>query len=214
MAARQPLKAGWVSEGIAMCSPLSDDDLHADAVRLLEQATLGPTEPAVNEAKAKGAAAWIDGQLKLNVTRYTQYPYWKPPADARACIDDMTPPVTPQKACWTHHWSQRPVAFEFFRQARTAPDQLRLRMAHAWHQIFVINLNGGIAGTYAHAEFQQRLRDHAFGTFENLLLKYALSPQLGMFQNWVSTSPSTTASGPTRTSRASCCSSSRSACTC
>jgi hypothetical protein len=51
----------------------------------------------------------------------------------------MTAPVVPQKACWTNQWSQRPVALEFFRQARTAPDQLRLRMAHAWHQIFVIN---------------------------------------------------------------------------
>src|SRR5215471_9864646 len=58
-------------------------------------------------------------------------------------------------------------------------------MAHAWHQIFVLNLDGGIAGAYAHAEFHQRLRDNAFGTFETLLLKYALSPQLGMFQNWV-----------------------------
>jgi uncharacterized protein (DUF1800 family) len=184
-AARQPLKAGWVSEGIAMCAPLSDADVHADAVRLLEQAALGPTEASVDEVKAKGAAAWIDGQLKLNLTRYTQYPYWKPPEDSRLCTDDMTPPVTPQKACWTNQWSQRLVALEFFRQARTAPDQLRLRMAHAWHQIFVINLSSGVAGKYAHAEFQQRLRDHAFGTFENLLIKYAVSPQLGMFQNWV-----------------------------
>jgi hypothetical protein len=52
-AARQPLKAGWISEGIAMCSPLSDADLEADAVRLLEQASLGPTEASVAEVKSE-----------------------------------------------------------------------------------------------------------------------------------------------------------------
>jgi uncharacterized protein (DUF1800 family) len=80
------------------------------------------------------------------------------------------------------------VAIEFFRQARTAPDQLRLRMAHAWHQIFVFS-NVGVSHAYAHADFQQRIRDNVFGTFENLLLKYALSPQLGAFQNWVKNVP-------------------------
>jgi uncharacterized protein (DUF1800 family) len=184
-ASRHALQPGWVSEGIVMCAPLSDADLHADAVRLLEQASLGPTEAAVSEVKAKGPAAWIDEQLKRNVTRYTQYPTMVAPTTGLECVDDASPPVTPAKYCWTNKWSQRPVALEFFRQAKSAPDQLRLRMAHAWHQIFVLNLNGGVGGAYAHAEFQQRLRDHAFGTFENLLIKYALSPQLGFFQNWV-----------------------------
>lgn len=188
VAARQPLATGWVSEGIQMCSPLSDADLEADAARLLDQASLGPTEAAIAEVKAKGAAAWIDQQLKLNVTRYTQRPYFRSPDDARQCVDDLTPPVTPQKACFTNVWSQRPVALEFFRQARSAPDQLRMRMAHVWHQIFVVS-QSGVTGAYAHAEFQQRLRDHAFGTFENLLLKYVLSPQLGQFQNWVKNFP-------------------------
>ena len=84
--------------------------------------------------------------------------------------------------------SPSPVGWEFFRQSKTAPDQLRLRMAHVWHQIFVVS-SDGTGETYAHAEFQQRLRDGAFGTFENLLAKYALSPQLGCFQNWVKNVP-------------------------
>ena len=76
--------------------------------------------------------------------------------------------------------SPSPVGWEFFRQSKSAPDQLRLRMAHVWHQIFVI---GDAHGTYAYADFHQRLRDNVFGTFEDLLVKYALSPQLGEFQN-------------------------------
>jgi uncharacterized protein (DUF1800 family) len=181
VAARQPLNAGWVSEGIVMCAPLSEADLHADAVRLLEQASLGPTEAAVAEVIAKGPAAWIDEQLKMNVTRYTQHPFWEFPADPNACINDITPPITPAKYCNFHHASPEPVGMEFYRQARTAPDQLRVRMAHVWHQIFVANASE----TYGNADYQQRLRDHAFGSFENLLTRYALSPQLGDFQDWV-----------------------------
>ena len=46
----------------------------ADVVRLLEQSTLGPTETLAADVKAKGIAAWLDEQLAMNVTRYTQYP--------------------------------------------------------------------------------------------------------------------------------------------
>jgi uncharacterized protein (DUF1800 family) len=179
---------GFAIEGLVMCAPLTGGEINADAVRLLEQASLGPTEAAVGEIDVKGPAAWIDEQLKLNVTRYTQYPYFEPPADNTKCMDDRTPPYTPDKFCSTYKWSQAVVAWEFFRQAKSAPDQLRMRMAHVWHQIFVIG-DGFSGETYGVAEFQQRLRDHAFGTFENLLTKYALSPQLGNYQNWAKNVP-------------------------
>jgi hypothetical protein len=90
VAARQPLKAGWVSEGIVMCAALSDADLAADAVRLLEQGSLGPTEASVLEVKAKGPAAWINEQVGLNVTRYTQL-QWYDRSDPTPCVDDLTP---------------------------------------------------------------------------------------------------------------------------
>ncbi len=179
-------RRGDVLEGVAMCAPVSDAELEADVVRFLEQATLGPTEALVKEVKAKGIAAWLDEQIPLNVTRYTQYPFWDPPLDIALCQDDRTPPITPEKFCHANIDSAWPVAWEFFRQARTAPDQLRVRMAHVWHQLFVMTQLGP---TYANAEFQQRLRDHALGTYEALLLQYALSPALGTFQSWVNNVP-------------------------
>ena len=183
-------RRGDTLEGIVMCAPVTDEEREADVVRFLEQATLGPTEALVQEVKATGIAAWLDAQLPMNVTRYTQYPYWDPPQDNSQCMDDRSaPPYTPEKFCSTLKWSPQPIGWEFFRQSRSAPDQLRLRMAHVWHQIFVVSANGGAGQTYANAEFQQRLRDHAFGTFENLLGRYALSPQLGFFQNWVNNIP-------------------------
>jgi uncharacterized protein (DUF1800 family) len=59
-----------------------------------------------------------------------------------------------------------------------------MRMAHVWHQIFVHSEGGGAMKTYANADFQQRIRDAALGTFENLLTRYALSLQLGLYQTW------------------------------
>jgi len=179
-------KRGDILEGLVMCAPVTSEELEADVVRLLEQASLGPTEALVKEVAGKGVGPWIDAQLAMNVTRYTNIPHWEPPANNDDCVDDKTPPITPQKFCHTNNGDPVPVAWEFFRQSRTAPDQLRLRMAHVWHQIFVI---GGPNQTYANAGYQQRLRDNAFGTFENLLLKYALSPQLGYFQTWVKNVP-------------------------
>jgi len=175
-------RQGFVSDGVVMCSPRSQADLDADIVRLLEQATLGPTETLVSEVKARGIERWLDEQVAQNVTRYTQYSFFVPPDDPAECIDDATPPVAPEKYCHTYNIAPWPVGWEFYRQSKTAPDQVRLRMAHAWHQIFVVS-DG--PGTYAYAAFHQTLRDHVFGTFEELLLKYALSPFLGEYQNWL-----------------------------
>jgi uncharacterized protein (DUF1800 family) len=179
-------KRGDILEGVVMCAPVTGEELEADVVRFLEQATLGPTEALVQEVKAKGIAAWIDQQIPMNVTRYTQLPYIDQSATITSCVDDKSLPWTPEKWCETNRKSHQSIAWEFFRQARSAPDQLRLRMAHVWHEIFASN-DGGVA--YSAAEFQQRFRDHAFGTFENLLAKYTLSPNLGVFQNWVRNEP-------------------------
>jgi hypothetical protein len=141
-------KRGDILEGLVMCAPPTSEELESDVVRLLEQGALGPTEALVKEVAAKGIGPWIDAQLAMNVTRYTNIPFWEPPANNDDCIDDKTPPITPQKFCRTNNGNPAPVAWEFFRQSRSAPDQLRLRMAHVWHQIFVI---GGLGLAYANA---------------------------------------------------------------
>lgn len=181
---------GWTPEGVAMCAATGVNALgeqKADVVRMLEQSTLGPTEVLVNEVARTGFTRWLNAQLAMNVTRYTQLPWWDPPEDNALCVDDKTPPVTPEKYCNTNKWSHQPVAWEFYRQSKTAPDQLRLRMAHVWHQILVLGDNPG--QTYASADFHQRLRDGALDTLENLLFKFAISPQMGHFQNYARNVP-------------------------
>jgi hypothetical protein len=89
----------------------------------------------------------------MNVTKYTQFPPWDAPSDPSQCLDDRTLPATPGKYCILFHFTPSPVAWEFFRQSKTAPDQLRMRMAHVWHQIFVYS---GPTYTYGAADFHQR----------------------------------------------------------
>ena len=114
-------RRGDIPEGVVMCAPVTDAEMEADIVRLLEQASLGPTEALVQEVKAKGIAPWVDGQLKMNVTRYTQLPYWQEPDDPALCRNDRTLPLTPEKFCFTNKWLPVPVAWEFFRQSKRRP---------------------------------------------------------------------------------------------
>ena len=181
---------GWTPEGVAMCAVSgvnAKGEQKADVVRLLEQSTLGPTEALVDEVARTGFTRWLNAQLAMNVTRYTQWPWWDPPLDNSMCKDDRTPPITPEKFCGTNKGTAEPVAWEFYRQSKSAPDQLRLRMAHVWHQILVLGADPG--QTYAQAEYQQRLRDHSLGSFETLLQRFAFAPQMGHYQNYVKNRP-------------------------
>jgi uncharacterized protein (DUF1800 family) len=180
-------KRGYLPEGVMLCVPIGDWEVEADIVRLLEQATFGPTEALVKAVKAKGIVPWLDEQLGMNVTQYTQYPYWaRPAADKPQCVDDKTPPTTPEKFCQTFNETASHVVWEFFRQSQTATDQVRLRVAHNWHHLFIV---GDLGHKYAQAEFHQRLRNHGLSTYEQLLFKYTISPQLGFYQSWVKNIP-------------------------
>ena len=159
-----------------------------------------PPRRSCAEVKARGIAAWLDEQLALNVTRYTQYPFFVPPDDPTQCVDDTTPPVTPEKYCHTYKIAPWPVGWEFFRQSKTAPDQLRLRMAHVWHQIFVVS-DG--PGTYAYAEFHQRCATTRSATSRSCSRSTRCRRSSASTRTGSSTSPSTTACGRTRISRAS-----------
>ena len=67
------------------------------------------------EVKVKGVAPWIEEQLSLNVTRYTQYPYTERPQDksfSTLCVDDESAPVTPEKYCHTYKIAPSPVGWE------------------------------------------------------------------------------------------------------
>ena len=185
--------AGHSLDGVVMCSPVSATDLAADAVRLLRQATFGPTESEVQRVLAISAEAWIEGQLNLPATQYPAYP-WVPANRPDTCVDDRTQPVRPDSYCARDNYTLFPLQLQFFRNALTQPDQLRQRVAFALSQIMVTS---GVdnARTYAMRNYQQILLDRAFGNFYDLLLAVTLSPIMGEYLDMVNNNKSNPAAG-------------------
>jgi uncharacterized protein (DUF1800 family) len=168
---------GYLPEGVAMCAPVSSADAFADAVRLLRQATFGPTEAEAQRAAAMGAAAWIDEQLGMAASQYPAYA-WMPANRPDTCVDNRTQPIGPDSFCARDNYTLFQLQLEFFKGALAQPDQLRQRVAFALSQIMVTS---GVdnARNYAMRDYQQLLRDRAFGNFHDLLLAVTLSPVMG-----------------------------------
>jgi len=169
---------GLAEPGIAMCAALSDADVHADAVRLLRQATFGAVESEAQRVAAIGAEAWIDEQLAMPATLYPAYPWM--PFNRLASCPDTTPPLGPDSYCARDNYTLFRVQLDFFRQALSAPDQLRQRVAFALSQIMVTS---GVrnARAYPMRDYQQLLRDRAFGRFGELLRAVTVSPLMGEY---------------------------------
>ncbi len=184
---------GYDADGVVMCVPLSAADVHADAVRLLRQATFGATPSEAQRAAAMGAAAWVDAQLAMPETAYPDYP-WVPANRDPSCVDDTTPPVTPTSYCARDNYSLFPLQVRFFANALTRADQLRARVAFALSEIMVTS---GVANprNYAMREYQQLLEDHAFGNYYDLLLAVTLSPQMGAYLNMANNNKANAATG-------------------
>jgi uncharacterized protein (DUF1800 family) len=184
---------GQSPEGVVMCAALSSDDVRADAMRLLRQATFGPADADVDRAVALGASAWIDSQLALPATQYPAYP-WMPTNRPDTCVDDRTQPVHPDSFCARDNYSLFPLQLRFFRNALANPDQLRQRVAFALSQIMVTS---GVANArnYAMRDYQQIFLDRAFGNYYDLMLAVTLSPQMGDYLDMVNNNKTNAAAG-------------------
>jgi uncharacterized protein (DUF1800 family) len=155
--------------------------VESDIVRLLEQATFGPNDASIAHAMSIGAPDWVDEQLAMPVTKYTAFTP-VPTTRPATCVDDHTLPVTPTSYCNRDNYSLFQLQREFYRNAVSAPDQLRQRVAFAWSQIFVTS-GVTISLAYAMEQYQQILVDQAFGNFRDLLTQVTLSPTMGRYLN-------------------------------
>ncbi len=165
-------------EGVVMCSPLSSAQVQTDAVRLLSQATFGPTRAAIAHVNDVGVDKFLAEQLAMPASAFTGYPYVPAGQASTFC------PTDPDPTCVRDYYSLFLVQNEFFRQALAAPDQLRQRVAFALSQIMVTS-GLEVNQAYAMAGYQQIFRNGAFGNFEDLLLRVTLSPVMGDYLNMV-----------------------------
>ena len=174
---------GLTVGGTPAAKPPSSDRNEADAIRLLEQATWGPNDALIEHVKGIGVERFVDEQLATPQTKFTAFDPW-PATRPATCVDDRTLPVTPTSYCARDNYTLFQLQREFFKNAVTAPDQLRQRVAFALSQLFVTS-GTDINQVYAMQRYQQMLADLAFANFKNVLTQVTLSPAMGNYLDMV-----------------------------
>lgn len=127
------------------------------ASRFLEQASFGPTPDDIQHLKSVGFESWLNEQYAAPSSTY---------ADASDSTDLSV------------------VQAGFFKNALTAQDQLRQRVAFALGQIFVVS-DAKIDSRVGIVNFQRVLLRDAFGNYRDLLKDVTLSPAMGTYLDMV-----------------------------
>ena len=158
-------------------SPSTALALTPDAVRLAAQATFGPTVAVVRDIEQRGAAAWVDAQLQIPPSDLGTYPV------VSENIAVVCPNGSPS-SCFRDNFSPFLTQAAFFRNAISAPDQLRQRVAFALSQIVVVS-GAEVRPNYGLAEYEKLLLRDAFDTYRQLIEDVTLSPAMGRYLNMV-----------------------------
>lgn len=173
----------------------------ADAVRLANQATFGPTESLVTQIREWGASRWVEDQMSLRRQAFKPSPNGPrtpvivqlPRSRYTSGGTNAVHKHTSQSAdfcdnrgdqCWRDWYSSTPLVWDFYRNAVTGQDQLRQRVGLALQQMLVVS-NYEVSGTYGLRNYHNMLLDHAFGNYRDLLRKVILSPVMGDYLDHV-----------------------------
>jgi uncharacterized protein (DUF1800 family) len=132
-----------------------------EAARLLDQTTFGPTLSAISSLQQLGVATYLAQQFATPTTRMPAI--GNPPV---ATCPDAT---------------YRCAQSSFWKNALTANDQLRQRVAFALSEIFVVSTDMVNARTIP--SYHNLLADDAFGNFSQIINDVATSPAMGEYLN-------------------------------
>jgi uncharacterized protein (DUF1800 family) len=153
----------------------------ADVVRLLEQASWGPTAAEVARVKGIGIRAYLEEQLNapfLVPAANADYPNLAFPLDDQ---NSQCPSGPAQADCLRDNYSIYPVNRTFFKNALYGQDQLRQRVAFALHQILVVSAASEVNRPSWITNYLQVLDRGAFGNYRTLLHEITLNPEMGEF---------------------------------
>jgi uncharacterized protein (DUF1800 family) len=151
-----------------------------EAARFLTQASFGATDADITAVQQAGFSAWIAQQEAM-------------PAQSGSTTAFM---MARQAAATTTKKFLPDYLYEaFWRDAATAPDQLRQRVKLAYSEIFVVsvvdpNVDPLMAGSY-----YDMLGANAFGNFRTLLEQVALHPAMGVYLSWIANQKADPATG-------------------
>ncbi|HEY5850033.1 MAG TPA: DUF1800 domain-containing protein [Lysobacter sp.] len=145
-----------------------------DAARFLTQATFGPTSAEIARVRQIGYKRWLDEQLSETATPPTLIlPHLDQLVVNGVLADNL------QQQHRRNYWLWR---------AATSRDQLRMRMAFALSEIFVVSdrevadANDTLSRI---ADYQDTLARGAFGSYRTLLEKVTLHPAMGYYLSHV-----------------------------
>lgn len=135
-----------------------------EASRFLAQAGMGASESGIRQVQGANYTGWLDQQFAMTPRRSHQ-----------AYIDAVM--ASGQNPNQSH------VMHTFWREAVTAPDQLRQRVAFALSQIFVISQRDSAVGGYERgvASYLDMLGREAFGNYRSLLEAVTRHPMMGLY---------------------------------
>lgn len=146
----------------------------ADAVRLLEQASWGPTNAEVARVRSMGLRAYVNEQLDAPANNY---------ADMTFPLDDQNqhcPAGTAQADCQRDNYSVYPLQKKFFSNALYGQGQLRHRAGFALHQVLVVS-GRDINVPSWYTKYLQALDTNAFGNYRQMLRDITLNPSMGEY---------------------------------
>jgi Protein of unknown function (DUF1800) len=151
---------------------------YADAVRLVEQSTFGPTDALIGHVLQVGTQAFLDEQYAVPASQYPILKYVPAGQQATFC------PTDPDPQCGRDYYTLFLLQSAFFTNALNGPDQLRQRVAFALSQILVAS-GLTVHTAYGMSRYQQVYLDNAFGNYEQILTRVTLSPVMGEYLNMV-----------------------------
>lgn len=144
---------------------------NADIIRLLEQATWGPTDGAINHVRKAGITAWLADQFVEPASSYPSLP-----------LQPSTVPPTCGSICQRDNYTMYPIQRRFYSNALYGPDQLRQRVAWALHKTIVVS---GLEESQPSwmTNYLQVLDRDAFGNYRQALFDITLNPAMGDYLN-------------------------------
>ena len=146
----------------------------ADAAHFLAQATFGPTTADITRLRQIGYSQWLDEQLDEART---------PPTLVLPRLQQVVANGFPVADLRPQHRRN-----EWLWQAANGRDQLRMRVAFALSEIFVVSdrdVADSNATIYRIADYQDTLSRGAFGSYRGLLENVTLHPAMGYFLSHV-----------------------------
>jgi hypothetical protein len=154
-----------------------------EARRILKQATFGPSESLVTRTASQSVKDFLQEQFTLMPSTFTRGgsdAIHKWTNKTLEYCDQFAAGTPERERCWGWNYSSQPVTGDFFTHAVAGGDQLRQRVAFALSQILVVS-DWQTEGTYGMREYQQTLRNMAFGNYRDLLKEVTLSPVMGEY---------------------------------